>query len=137
MKLKRMIKWTSAIWCFACIEVLLIGVFEVEQKFTQLVGKLAGDTNAGFLEVNSGLGSGFYILIAYSVVAGFLQWSLLVRYDEKKQLVTERVSAKENDVQCKRNGKAAFMHTTPRPESTCLWTYHKWIAEEQRYFILM
>jgi len=96
MKLKRMIKWTSAIWCFACIEVLLIGVFAVEYKFPQLVGKLAGDTNAGFLEIKSGLGSGFYILIAYSVVAGFLQWSLLVRYDEKKQVVAERVA--ENDV---------------------------------------
>lgn len=98
MKLKRMIKWTSAIWCFACIEVLLVGVFAVEYKFPQLVGKLAGDTNAGFLEIKSGLGSGFYILIAYSVVAGFLQWSLLVRYDEKKELVTERVAEMENDV---------------------------------------
>eukprot|EP00986_Skeletonema_menzelii_P006300 scaffold2378_cov152-Skeletonema_menzelii.AAC.18 len=57
MKIKQMIKWTSAIWCFACIEVLLIGVFAVEFKFPQLVGKLEGDTNAGFLEVNSGLGS--------------------------------------------------------------------------------
>eukprot|EP00985_Skeletonema_marinoi_P006241 scaffold2709_cov215-Skeletonema_marinoi.AAC.2 len=98
MKLKRMIKWTSAIWCFACIEVLLIGVFAVEFKFPQLVGKLAGDTNAGFLEVKSGLGIGFYILIAYSVVAGFLQWSLIVRYDEKKQLLAESVAEMENDV---------------------------------------
>ncbi len=92
-KLKRMIKWTSAIWCFACIEVLLIGVFAVEFKFPQLVGKLAGSTNAGFLEIKSGLGSGFFILIAYSVVAGFLQWSLIVRYDEEgtpKKLLAER-----------------------------------------------
>jgi len=98
MKLKRMIKWTSAIWCFACIEVLLIGVFAVEFKFPQLVGKLAGDTNAGFLDVKSGLGIGFYILIAYSVVAGFLQWSLIVRYDKKKQLLAESVAEMENAV---------------------------------------
>jgi hypothetical protein len=97
MKLKRMIKWTSAIWCFACIEVLLIGVFAVEFKFPQLVGKLAGDTNAGFLEVNSGLGSGFCILIAYSVVAGFLQYSLIVRYDEKKPMLEERSDAGMED----------------------------------------
>ena len=95
MKLKRMIKWTSAIWYFACIEVLLIGVFAVEFKFPQLVGKLAGDTNAGFLEVNSGLGSGFYILIAYSVLAGFLQYSLIVRYDKKKQELVEENSVAE------------------------------------------
>lgn len=31
-KLKRLIDWTLAIWCFACIEVLLIGIFAVEYK---------------------------------------------------------------------------------------------------------
>lgn len=31
-KLKRLIEWTLAIWCFACIEVLLIGIFAVEYK---------------------------------------------------------------------------------------------------------
>ncbi len=41
--------------------------------------KIAGDSNAGFLNVDSNLGVGFYILIAYSVVAGFLQCSLRIR----------------------------------------------------------
>ena len=83
IKLKRMIKWTSVIWCFACIEVLLIGVFAVEFKFPQLIMKLAGETNAGFLDIKSGLGNGFYILIVYAVVAGFMQFSLIVRSDEE------------------------------------------------------
>ena len=83
IKLKRMIKWTSGIWCFACIEVLLIGVFAVEFKFPQLIMKLAGETNAGFLDIKSGLGNGFYILIVYAVVAGFMQFSLIVRSDEE------------------------------------------------------
>ena len=75
-KLERLIYWTLAIWCFACIEVLLIGIFAVEYKFPNLILKIAGDTNAGFLDVDSELGTGFYILIVYSVVAGFLQASL-------------------------------------------------------------
>ena len=96
-KLKRMIKRTSAMWCFACIEVLLIGVFAVEFKFPALVGKLAGETNSGFIDIKSSLGSGFYILIAYSVVAGFLQWSLIVRYDKETQLSTEQVEGIEKE----------------------------------------
>mmetsp|Transcript_10976 Transcript_10976/g.19164 ORF Transcript_10976/g.19164 Transcript_10976/m.19164 type:complete len:243 (-) Transcript_10976:118-846(-) len=83
-KLKKLIEWTLAIWCFACIEVLLIGIFAVEYKFPNLIMKIAGDTNAGFLDINSDLGSGFYILIAYAVVAGFLQFSLRVRRNNKK-----------------------------------------------------
>ena len=109
IKLKRMIKWTSAIWCFACIEVLLIGVFAVEFKFPQLIMKLAGETNAGFLDIKSGLGNGFYILIVYAVVAGFMQFSLIVRSDEevkatsgegtpsKHELSSEEVVGKEVD----------------------------------------
>mmetsp|Transcript_21012 Transcript_21012/g.50674 ORF Transcript_21012/g.50674 Transcript_21012/m.50674 type:complete len:681 (+) Transcript_21012:41-2083(+) len=81
-RLRRLIEWTSAIWCFACIEVLLIGIFAVEYKFPNLIMKIAGDTNASFLDIDSKLGTGFYILIAYSVVAGFLQFSLRVRHDE-------------------------------------------------------
>ena len=80
-KLKTMIKWTVGIWCFSCIEVLLIGIFAVEFKFPQLVMKIAGDTNAGFLDISSSLGEGFYILIAYSVAACFLQLSLNLQHD--------------------------------------------------------
>jgi hypothetical protein len=40
--------------------------------------RLAG-TNASFLDVDSNLGIGFYILTAYCVVAGFLQFSLRIR----------------------------------------------------------
>lgn len=43
--------------------------------------KIAGDTNAGFLDIDSSLGTGFFILIAYSVVAGFMQFSLRIRHD--------------------------------------------------------
>ena len=45
--------------------------------------KIAGDKNAGFLNIDSNLGTGFYILIAYSVVAGFLQCSLRIRNSAK------------------------------------------------------
>ncbi|KAL3930198.1 MAG: hypothetical protein SGBAC_011866 [Bacillariaceae sp.] len=77
-KLQKVSLWTSAIWCFACIEVLLIGVFAVEFKFAELVARLAGDSNAIFLDITSSLGAGFYLLIAYSVIAGFLQFTLRV-----------------------------------------------------------
>ena len=51
-------------------------------QFPNLIMKIAGDTNAAFLDIDSELGTGFYLLIAYSVVAGFLQSSLRIR-DEK------------------------------------------------------
>lgn len=35
-KLKRLIETTLAIWCFACIEILLIGIFAVEYKASLL-----------------------------------------------------------------------------------------------------
>jgi hypothetical protein len=76
--LKRLSLWTSAFWCFACVEVLLIGVFAVEFKFSKLIKKIAGSSNAIFLDITSGMGPGFYLLIAYSVVAGFLQYSLRI-----------------------------------------------------------
>ncbi len=69
----------------------------MEFKFPALVGKLAGETNSGFIDIKSSLGSGFYILIAYSVVAGFLQWSLIVRYDKETQLSTEQVEGIEKE----------------------------------------
>lgn len=46
--------------------------------------KIAGETNSTFLDIESNLGVGFYILIAYSVVAGFLQFSLRIRQDKKE-----------------------------------------------------
>lgn len=50
--------------------------------------KLAGETNASFLDIDSSLGVGFYLLIAYSLLAGILQFSLRLHYD---------VSTKQND----------------------------------------
>ena len=50
--------------------------------------KLAGETNASFLDIDSSLGVGFFLLIAYSLLAGFLQFSLRLRND---------VSTKQND----------------------------------------
>ena len=81
-RLAKLIECTLAIWCFACIEVLLIGIFAVEYKFPNLVNKIAGETNSAFLEIDSNLGVGFYILIAYSVVAGFLQYTLRIQHEE-------------------------------------------------------
>ena len=46
--------------------------------------KIAGETNSTFLDIESNLGVGFYVLIAYSVVAGFLQFSLRIRQDKKE-----------------------------------------------------
>ncbi|CAJ1952002.1 unnamed protein product [Cylindrotheca closterium] len=80
--LQKVSLWTSAIWCFACIEILLIGIFAVEFKFSDLVARLAGDSNAVFLDITSGLGAGFYILLAYSFIAGFLQFTLRVIHDD-------------------------------------------------------
>ena len=47
--------------------------------------KIAGETNSTFLDIESNLGVGFYILIAHSVVAGFLQFSLRIRQDKKEK----------------------------------------------------
>lgn len=51
--------------------------------------KLAGETNASFLDIDSSLGVGFYLLLAYSLLAGFLQFSLRLRND---------VSTKQNEI---------------------------------------
>ena len=65
--------------------------------------KLAGETNASFLDIESKLGTGFYILIAYSVVAGFLQFSLRIRHcDVSKQssLMEEDAGVVEKEKEC-------------------------------------
>ena len=48
-------------------------------QFPQLIMRVAGEANAGFLDIESELGAGFYVLLAYSVAAGVLQWCLQVR----------------------------------------------------------
>jgi hypothetical protein len=35
--------------------------------------RVAGEANAGFLDIESELGAGFYVLLAYSVAAGGLR----------------------------------------------------------------
>lgn len=70
--------------CFFAYLALMIHCFiETILQFPNLVMKIAGDTNAGFLDIDSNLGTGFYILIAYSFVAGFLQFSLRIRHNNK------------------------------------------------------
>ena len=66
-------------------------------QFPNLIMKIAGDSNAGFLDVNSGLGSGFYILIAYSVIAGFLQFSLRVRNGNSGQSSSQGIEMGEKE----------------------------------------
>ena len=68
---------------FAYLALRLTFLHETILQFPNLVMKIAGDTNAGFLDIDSNLGTGFYILIAYSVVAGFLQFSLRIRHNYK------------------------------------------------------
>ena len=46
--------------------------------------KIAGETNSTFLTIDSQLGVGFYILIAYAFVAGFMQASLRIRREKSK-----------------------------------------------------
>ena len=75
-KSKTLIKCISAISCFACVEVLLIGTLGIESKFEQFITSIAGDENASIIDLKSGLGNGFFILIAYCVVAGFLQFKI-------------------------------------------------------------
>ena len=56
--------------------------------------KLAGETNASFLDIDSNLGIGFSILSVYSVVAGFLQFSLRIRIcDGSKKVVVKNENA--------------------------------------------
>lgn len=49
-------------------------------KFPSLVTKIAGESNSGFISIDTSLGTGFYLLIAYCVIAGYLQYFLRTRY---------------------------------------------------------
>ena len=69
--------WTSNIWCFATIEVLMISVFSIEFRFPDFISRIAGD-GAALLRIDSDLNAGFAILVVYSVVAGFAQYTLRV-----------------------------------------------------------
>ena len=69
--------WTSNIWCFATIEVLMISVFSIEYRFPDFISRIAGD-GAALLQIDSDLNAGFAILVAYSIVAGFAQFTLRV-----------------------------------------------------------
>ena len=93
--LKKLIKWASAISCFASVEVLLIGVFAIESKFEEFIKSIAGDENTDLIDIKSGLGSGFYILIPYCFVGSLLQMSLLVRHVAAEPAV---VSSREADI---------------------------------------
>ena len=69
--------WTSNLWCFATIEVLMISVFSIEFRFPDFISRIAGD-GAALLRIDSDLNAGFAILVVYSVVAGFAQYTLRV-----------------------------------------------------------
>ena len=71
---RRVCRWTASLWGFSSVEVLLIGVFSVENKFSKFVSAFAGKDNAQFFSITSTLGPGFYILIAYSIISGLLQY---------------------------------------------------------------
>lgn len=45
-----------------------------QYKFDDLIAALAGNENSAFFVMSSALGTGFYILIGYSVLAGILQY---------------------------------------------------------------
>ena len=97
--LKHLIKWASAISCFASVEVLLLGTFAVESKFEDFIKSIAGDENADLIDIKSGLGSGFYILIPYCIVGSLLQMHLSQRHNVPPiaSVVTPREKADDED----------------------------------------
>lgn len=54
---------------FICYALLL-----KQHKFDDLVASFAGNQNAEFFGLTAELGPGFYILIVYSICAGFLHY---------------------------------------------------------------
>ena len=70
------------LWAFACVEVLLIAALALEVNMEKLIKGVAGQSNAELIQISSQLGPGFYILIVYSFVAGFLQFAVRVRNDD-------------------------------------------------------
>ena len=88
IQMKKIGHLTSILWGMASVEVFLIGLFAVEYKFPDFVKELAAAGTSGigdgtadasqFINVNSILGPGFYVLIGYSIVAGLLQYYLRI-----------------------------------------------------------
>ena len=81
-RLIRTIEYAGMLWAFACVEVLLIAALALEVNMEKLIKGVAGQSNAELIQVSSQLGPGFYILIVYSFVAGFLQFAVRVRNDD-------------------------------------------------------
>jgi hypothetical protein len=100
--LKSLIKLASVISCFASVEVLLIGTFAIESKFEEFIKSIAGVANTDLIEIKSGLGVGFFILIPYCFLASFLQMSLLVRVDVPAAPSVD--SSKGGDIEDDNNG---------------------------------
>merc|ERR1712194_714274 len=84
--LGRWSQWSSAAWCMSCVEVLVFGTFGLESKFEDFIKNVGGiSESTDLFDVKSGLGVGFYILIAYSLVACVLQFTLGIRHDSPSQ----------------------------------------------------
>ncbi|GAX24144.1 hypothetical protein FisN_9Hh397 [Fistulifera solaris] len=64
----------DSIWTFASVDVLLMGVYIVQYKFDALINRLAGDAGSDILGVNGEMGPGFFLLLAYSISSGFVQY---------------------------------------------------------------
>ena len=80
-RLLRTIEYTGMLWAFACVEVFLIAVLALEVNMEKLIKGVAGSSNAELVQVSSDFGPGFYLLVVYSFVAGFLQFAVRVRND--------------------------------------------------------
>ena len=46
----------------------------MQYKFDALVNRLAGDAGTDILGVNGDMGQGFFVLLAYSICSGLLQY---------------------------------------------------------------
>jgi len=96
-RMESVIHFASAIWCFACIEVLLIATFGVNSKFGQFIHNVSGIQDEDFLDISMGLGNGVYILIAYSVVACGFQFSLGKINDSSTQSTSKGANMGEEE----------------------------------------
>jgi hypothetical protein len=96
VKDKLLCRSADICWTFACVDVYVIGLYIVQvsvlvcrraclslsltlillvqYKFDEIIEALAGNEGSEFFGIYSHMGPGFYILIGYSVFAGFLQY---------------------------------------------------------------